>query len=397
VSVYAYTGRDASGRRQRGWIEAETPKSARIMLEGRGILTEHLTDARMPGHLGIDGRARVYRELGVLMRAGFTLERALGMLLDERQTDLRLRGFLAGLRDRIRDGLPLSRAMLVAATRLPPYERAALLAAEQTGLHGAMLEQLADFIEAQLAVTARLRAALLYPAAVLLLATALLSLMMFVVLPRATRIFVQFGDGLPAATERVALWGPRLMLLLLLTTCGAVVAGVWLRQAARNDERLAMRAERGLLRLPIIRTILPRLWSLRFASTMSLLVQAGVPPQEALAVAGSATGSLWMTTLTLEQTSTVRQGGSLSSAIGSLPPLAPHLAEWVRVGESAGNLQEMLDQAAARCRQGYEIRLSRLLGLLEPALILAVGLAVLFIAYTVLKPMLDLARTVSGG
>ena len=396
MSVFAYTGRDAAGRRRRGWIEAETPKLARLSLDQQGILTERLTPAAAAGPLGAEGRARVYRELGVLLRAGFTLERALGLLLDERETGGTLRGFLAGLRDRIRDGLPLSRAITAGEPRLPPYEAAALQAAEQTGLQGAMLEQLADFTEAQLAVAGRLRAALLYPVAVLVLALTLLSLMMFVVLPRAAQLFSQFGDGLPAATQRVAFWGPRLLLLMLAAGAAAAVTALWLRQAARRDARLAARVEKGLLRLPVARTILPRLWSLRFASTMSLLVQAGVPPQEALPVAGGATGSHWLAALGDEAAAAVRQGGSLSSAMADLPPLAPHLAEWVRVGESAGNLREMLDQAAMRCRQGYEGRLTRLLGLMEPALILIVGLAVLLIAYTVLKPMLDLARAAAG-
>lgn len=397
MSVFAYIGRDKDGRRRHGWIEADTPKSARMVLDGRGILTEKLTPAVVSGRLGVEGRARLYRELGVMMRAGFTLERALGMLLDEGQTDLQMRGFLIGLRDRIRDGLPLSRAILVAMPELPAFERAALMAAEQAGLQGQMLEQLADFLEAQLAVAERLRAALLYPVAVLVLATALLSLMMFVVLPKATTLFAQFGDGLPVATRLVSAWGPRLMLLVLLLVFGIVMAGLWARRAARQDERLARRLEQGLVRIPVVHAILARLWSLRFASTMSLLVQAGVTPQEALAVAGAATGSRWIATLTAEQAGRVRQGESLSSAVAALPPLAPHLTEWVRVGESAGNLKEMLDQAALRCRQGYESRLTRMLGLLEPALILVVGLAVLVVAYTVLKPMLDLARAAANG
>ena len=395
MRVYAYAGRDAAGRRRRGWIEADTPKLARQQLEQQGILTERLTDAASAPP-DLDGRARVYRELGVLLRAGFTLERALGLLLEERQAGVPVRGFLAGLRDRIRDGLPLSQAMATAGARLPAYERAALQAAEQTGLQGAMLEQLADFIEAQLAVAGRLRAARLYPGAVLALALTLLSLMMFVVLPRAARLFGQFGDGLPATAQRVAVWGPRLLLLILLAGAAAVVAVLWLRRAARRNNRLAARVERALLRLPVVRGILPRLWSMRFAGTMSLLVQAGVPPQEALPVACGATGSQWLAMLGTEAAASVRQGTSLSSALNDLPPLAPHLAEWVRVGESAGNLREMLDQAAMRCRQSYESRLTRLLGLMEPALILVVGLAVLLVAYTVLKPMLDLARAATG-
>lgn len=397
MSVFAYIGRDAAGHRQRGWIEADTPKSARIVLDGRGILTEKLTPAVISGRLGLDGRARLYRELGVMLRAGFTLERALGMLLDEGQTDLPMRGFLIGLRDRIRDGLPLSRAILVLTPKLPAFERAALMVAEQAGLQGQMLEQLADFLEAQLALAERLRAALLYPVAVMVLATALLSMMMFVVLPKATTLFAQFGDGIPSAAKMVSTWGPRLMFLVLLLALALGLAGLWARRAARHDARLAMRLEQGLLRVPIVNAILARLWSLRFASTMSLLVQAGVTPQESLAVAGAATGSSWIAALTTEQAERVRQGASLSSAVAAMPPLAPHLTEWVRVGESAGNLKEMLNQAALRCRQGYEGRLTRMLGLLEPALILIVGLAVLVVAYTVLKPMLDLARAAANG
>lgn len=396
MSVFTYSGRDAAGRRCRGWIEADTPKSARILLDARGILTEHLAPAAVAGTLRGEARARLYREIGVMLRAGFTLERAIGMLVDEDPEAGRLQGFLIGLRDRIREGLPLSGAMLLLAPALPAFEQAALGAAEQAGTQGPMLEQLADFLEAQQAVAGRLRGALLYPLAVLLLALALLSLMMFVVLPRATSLFAQFGDGLPAAARLLALWGPRLMALLLALLLGAGCAGCWARQAARRDERLAARVERGLLRLPFVRAIQERLWGLRFAGTMSLLVQAGVTPQESLGVAGAATGSRWIARLAADQGARVRQGASLSSAIGAIPPLAPHLAEWARVGESAGNLREMLDQAATRCRQGYEARLGRLLALLEPALILVVGLAVLAVAYTVLKPMLDLARTLGA-
>ncbi len=396
MSVYAYTGRDREGRAKRGWIEADTPKNARIRLDADGILTESLKPAPLASRLGVAGRARLYRELAVLLRAGFTLERALGLLLDETQTDFELRGFLTGLRDRIRDGIPLSRAVTALTTRLPPFEQTALSAAEQAGLQGGMLEQLADFMEAQLAVTGRLRAALLYPAAVLTLALGLLSLMMFVVLPRAAGLFAQFGDDLPAAARVAATWGPRLMALAL-AVLAALGAATWaLRRAARGDEQLARRTEQWMLRLPLANAILSRLWSLRFASTMALLVQAGVTPQETLAVAGAATGSRWIAALATEQAVRVRQGVSLSSAIGALPPIGPHLAEWVRVGESAGNLRDMLEQAAQRCRQGFEGRLTRLLGLLEPALIFVVGLAVLGVAYTVLKPMLDLARGAAG-
>lgn len=396
MSLFDYVGRDAAGHRRRGVVEADTPKSARIILDSQGILTEKLAPATGGRRLRLEGRARLYRELGTMLQAGFTLDRSLGMLLGEGQDDPRMRGALAGLRDLIRDGLPLSRAMTRLSPGLPAFERTALAAAEQAGMQGAMLVQLAGFLEAQAAVTGRLRDALLYPSAVMVLALTLLSLMMFVVLPKAASLFSQFGDDLPASTRLVAVWGPRLMFLALLLLAGGVLTCWRLWRASRRDAALAGRVERLLLRLPALGAILPRLWSLRFAGTMSLLIEGGVTPQEALSVAGTATGSQWLSALMAEQAAQVRQGASLSSAVAALPPLAPHLAEWVRVGEAAGNLGEMLRQASDRSRQGYESRLTRLLGLLEPALILIVGLAVLLVAHTVLKPMLDLARLASG-
>ncbi|MDD5707150.1 MAG: type II secretion system F family protein [Kiritimatiellae bacterium] len=396
MSVFTYRGRDRAGRRQRGWIEADSPKLARSALDDRGILTETLAPAALCGRLRAEGRARLYRELGVLLRAGFNLERALGMLMQEGQTDQHSCGFLAGLRARIREGQALHAAMAELTPRLPPFERAALQAAEQAGLQGQLLEQLADFLDAQRGVAERLRGALLYPVTVLVLATGLLSLMMFVVLPRATRLFAQFGSGLPPATRLVATLGPRVMLAVLLAIAAAAATWLWARRAARDDEALAARLEQASLRLPFARAIVTRLWSMRFAGTMALLVQAGVTPQESLATAGAATGSRWVAALASAQAEQVRHGLSLSAAMASLPPLAPHLTEWVRVGESAGNLYDMLSQAAQRCRQAYEARLTRILALLEPALILLVGLAVLIVAYTVLKPMLDLARTAAS-
>jgi general secretion pathway protein F len=396
VSIFAYEGRDRQGRRRRGWIEAETPKGARAALDERGVLAETVAPAALAGRLRAEGRARLYRELGALLRAGFNLERALGMLMEESAADQRAGSFLAGLRARVRDGTPLSRALAELTPRLPPFELAALQAAEQAGLQGRLLEQLADFLDARQAVAARLRGALLYPLAVLALAAGLLCLMVFVILPRAARLFAQFGDGLPAATRLAVVHGPRLFAALLLAAAAAAAATLLARRAARDDPALAARLERMALRLPLVGGITARLWSLRFAETMVLLVQAGVTPQDALASAGIATGSRWIAALTAGQAEMVRHGRSLSAAVAALPPLGPHLTEWVRVGESAGNLDEMLTQAARRCRQSCESRLAALLGLLEPALILVVGLAVLAVAYTVLKPMLEMARAAAN-
>lgn len=394
MGIYFYTGRDASGKRRKGWIEADTPKAARIALRAEGVYAGALRPASA-GRLAPSSRARFYNEAGALVSAGFTLEQALGFLLGEGPSRQRA-AFLLSLRDSIRDGAPLSRAMASLSPGLPAFERTALETAEEAGLQGRMLVRLAGFIESEGDVADRIRAALGYPVAVLVLATAMLSLMVYVVLPRAAGVFSRFGDALPASAKLLAVWGPRLMTAFLATAvaCGLVV---WrLVRKARADAESAVRLERFALALPVARRALPLLWSQRFAGTMALLLGAGVTPQAAISAAGAATGSLWLARLSAKAAEDVRDGVPLSRAIASIGPAAPHLAEWIGVGERAGNLREMLEQAADRCRHAYETRLSRFLGLLEPALIVAVGGVVLTVAATVLRPMLQLAKSAAG-
>ena len=395
MGIFFYTGRDAAGKRRKGWKEADTPKAARIALQSEGVYAEKIKPATASMRLPAALRARFYNEAGVLLSAGFTLEQSLGLLLGENPSQQQA-AFLLSLRDAIRNGTPLSQAMVDLIPALPAFERTALETAEEAGLQGQMLVQLSEFIESEGDVADRIRAALSYPIAVLVLATAMLSLMVYVVLPRATGVFSQFGDALPASAKFLSLWGPRLMTLFLATL---LVGGfvVWhMVRKARADSAAAIRLERFTLTLPIARHVIPLLWSQRFAGTMALLVNAGVTPQAAIAAAGTATGSLWLSSLSTTASENVRNGCPLSKAIASMTPVAPYLTEWIRVGERAGSLRKMLEQAAARCRHGYETKLSRFLGLLEPALIIGVGVVVLVVAVTVLRPMLQLAKSAAG-
>ena len=395
MSLYSYTGRDAEGRRRAGWTEADTPKAARAALDAQGILTESIDIARPPRHVPAAERASFYNALGVLLDAGFPLEQAFGMLIGE-AGEGRSAALPLHLRGLVRDGASLSDALVTLIPSLPTYERTALRASEEAGFQGGMLQTLAEFIESERAVGERIRGALAYPLAVLFMATALLAFMVYVVLPRAVDVFSKVGDALPASARRLAEWGPRGMTLFLALLVIGAVAAVWLRGKSRTDASTATNVEKALCRIPLLRKTLPLLWAHRFAGTMSLLVGAGVAPQSALAVSGAATGSAWLASLAEKASAEVKAGATLRRAAEMLTPITPHIAEWVAVGESSGSLGKMLGQAAARCRQAYETALARFLGLLEPALIVAVGVVVLVVTVSVLGPMLQLARSAAG-
>ncbi len=395
MSLYSYKGRDAAGRRRTGVTEADSPKAARAALAEEGVLTEAIEPACPPSRVPAAERAAFYNSLGVLLDAGFSLEQAFGLLIGETGTGDNVL-LLLHLRGLVRNGVSLSDALVTLVPSLPAFERTALQASEEAGFQGGMLQVLAEFIESERKVTERIRGALAYPLAVLLLATALLAFMVYAVLPRAIDVFAKIGDALPRSARLLAEWGPRGMTIFVsLLLCGSLGA-LWIRSRARADAATAAGVEKFLARLPLTRRTLPLLWANRFAGTMSLLVGAGVAPQSAIAVSGAATGSAWLAALAQKAAAEVKSGATLFQAARTLEPIAPHVAEWMKVGESAGSLGKMLDQASARCRQAYETILARFLALLEPALILAVGIVVLFVTVAVLGPMLQLARTAAG-
>ncbi|MBR0056409.1 MAG: type II secretion system F family protein, partial [Kiritimatiellae bacterium] len=180
--------------------------------------------------------------------------------------------------------------------------------------------------------------------------------------------------------------------VVLVAFCAAIAAA-WRLVASLSHPAPgpgAARRDRLLLSLPIARRLLPCLWSSRFAATMSLLLDAGLSPQDSILPAGEATGSPLVASLAQSASASVRQGAPLSQAVASIAPLAKSLSAWFAVGEKTGSLAAMLSSAADRARNDYERALKRVLSLLEPLLVAVVGLAVLAVALAVLRPMLDL-------
>ena len=396
MSVFSYEGSDQAGGRAKGWIEAATVKEARTVLVARGITPFALAPASVATKLDSEARADLYCGLGVLINAGFPLERALGLLMDEQGSSGKRYGLLAGLRDRVREGAGFATALDAHCPGIPRFERAVLAASERTGAQGAMLGRLAAQLDERREMDSKLRSAMAYPLFVLCAGLALASLMLYVVVPRAIGLLERAQGGVPQSALATATIG-RFALTAIICLIAALFAGTALaRWRGRRDRAFAARFDRMLSRIPRFGALRSRLWSLRFAQTLGVMIQAGEPAVDALPLAGLATGSAWISDMGETQASNVRNGASLSEAVRAMPPLAPNLAEWIKIGETSGDLQGMLAQAAERCRQTHDRETARLLSLLEPALILLVGMLVLAVALTVLVPMLDLALNAAG-
>ncbi len=401
MPTFRYSGFDPAGRARQGFLEALDVKDAREKLVGRGVLPEQVEAVsgvaaglvrREQRTFGLTARATLYRELGALTKAGIPLVAALDLLLETPDQEKQAR-HIALLRDRIREGQPLAAALAEASLRVSTFEHAAIAAGERSGRLDHTLDQLADYLESQSRLRESLASALIYPALVVVLALVVAVGLLGFVLPMLGGLFTESGVPLPALTRMMLAMSRALPVWLPMLLVGMPLAVWFIRRSWKTSLAMSLRWLPRLDRLPLYRTGSRTLASLRFARTLVLLLRGGVTAVEALDLAGQATGNTWVAALIRQQAEAVRHGTSLSNAIRAVPPLES-LSGWIKAGEASGDLVGLLDKAADRLQQRWQIYLARSLALLEPALILLVGVFVLLVALAILLPVLSLNQAV---
>lgn len=397
MRTFEYKGYDASGAVARGLVEADGAKEARAQLATRGVFAESLTPAGSPAAAGrhrrsfhrASVRSAVYRETASLLRAGFPLTRALDFLIESPELP-HCRSLLAGVRDRIKEGMDPVRA-LAEAGGLSPFETAVLDAGRRAGALDAGFDRAAEHLEESCRIRDRLLSAALYPAVVGLLAFAVAGVLLGVLLPSFARVWTEAGVELPWITRAFLAAGRALRWALpVLVLLGAAWAFRLRRRPLSPGTRLAL--DRRGYRLPGVGRARCALASMRFARTVHLLLDSGVQLLEALELAGRASGSPWVESLVAGELDAIRHGGRVSDSLRRIPPLAAHLPGWVEAGEVGGDLSGLLQSAATRCSEVWDRLLTRGLSLLEPALFVLLGGFVFLVALAVWLPILAMSR-----
>lgn len=391
MNTFEYKGFDGNGHVCKGLVEALSIKDAREKLAGDGVLAERvsLTGRRLRFPAG--ARAVLYHELSALLAAGFTLIRALEMLIQSPEMrDSRI--VLAGIRDRVREGGSLADALSEATGSLTAFEHAIIQAAEQSATVELILERLALFLDQQEELKGRIQGALIYPSIVLTVGICVAVLMLGFLIPRARDILSTVNVSLPALTrfmiglgEAVLKWGVPFVAV-------AVFVFFYLRYRLSHDADFRTNWNRRLFRVPLLGRGYTILVSLRFSRTLSILLRGGVSLIEGLVLAGRATGSAWVGQLAESEAESVRHGSSLSDAVRRIPPLSASLSGWIQVGEASGGLERLLDNVGDRCQAHWDRFISRSLSFLEPLLILVIGGFVLLVTLAVLLPVLSLSQ-----
>ena len=411
MPAYTFEALDATGSTRKGVIEAESAKAARGLLRSQSLVPMVLqpvdagTGASVEAGTSQAGTtlwtARVFnatalaiwtRQIAGLVSSGLPLERALTALSEEAD-DERQRNLVAALRAEVNGGTAFAAALAQHPREFSSTYCAVVGAGEHSGNLGLVLERLADDLEQSQALKSQLIGAALYPAIVTLVAITIVMFLLGYVVPQVAEVFAGSKRALPMLTVIMLALGNFVrnqgwLMLVAIIVIAACARLAWSSASFRE------KFDAAWLNLPVLGKLSRGYNAARFASTLAMLAAAGVPILKALQAAADTLSNRAMRADALDALVLVREGAPLASAIAQKKRFPGLLAMFARLGEQTGQLPLMLERAARQLGTEVQRRAMQLATLLEPLLIVTMGLVVMLIVLAVLLPIIQLNQLV---
>ncbi|HEY4078736.1 MAG TPA: type II secretion system F family protein [Rhizomicrobium sp.] len=330
----------------------------------------------------------VIGELSVLLGAGLPLDRALGIVVDH-AAQPQLKSAFAALREQVKAGVPLARAMEDAGGFFSPMTCALTEAGEASGRLGPTLARLAEALERAEGMRQTVTSALVYPAMLLVVAIAVILVMLLLVIPQFEGVISDLGGKVPFATAMVLGVSRFVRAYGLVMLLGLIGLALFTRQALRQP-LVRESFDRIVLRVPLLGDLVTRAETARFARTLAGLVDSGVPLVHALGIARRTLSNSRMAAAVSRIAEEVKEGGSLArpfAASGVFPPLA---VSFLRTGEETAQFGLMLGRLADVLDRDVRLATQRMMAVMTPVITVVLGMLVAGIIASVMSAILGI-------
>jgi general secretion pathway protein F len=400
MTRFAYRALSASGDIVDGEIDGPDVKSVIALLNEQALLPIQATEKRPSAGRSFDfsfGRANTFpsgdlplfiQQLTRLLQASLPLDRSLEILTTLME-DKRTRRIVQRLLEKVRDGSSLAEAMAAEEQAFPSVCISMVRAGEEGGALRVVLARVGDFLVRSEAIRQKVISSMIYPAALLVVATGSIVLILTFVLPQFESMFEDAGARLPTATKLVMGASQALRQDWWLMLLGLAIIAIVLQRMMKLSSMLVLR-DRIVLRLPILGSLVTRFEVGRFSRSLGVLLTNGVPAARALALAGATVNNRVFTEAIETLAARFKEGGGLAKSLeetGCFPNLAIQL---VQIGDETGRLQDMLQEIADIYDQEVERALERLLALLVPGITIIMGVVVALIVAAVMTAMVSI-------
>jgi general secretion pathway protein F len=406
MPVYEYKGLNKAGKTVKGIEDAESRNALRQVLQGRGIFVTDVYEgsgsrmasksgdvdlAKMFERVSLSDIAVLTRQMATLTRAGIPLVEALNALTDQADKE-ELKRVLSDVRRKVNEGSSLANALKDHPKHFSNLYVNMVRAGESSGNLDTVLDRLTGFLDDQIELRGKIIGAMVYPLLMLVVGAVVLFLIFAFVIPKVTAIFQDQGEALPWITA--VLIGISKILgtwwFLILPGIAVVVVGFfrWKKSPAGRPVWDVF-----VLKVPVVGSLLRMIAISRFAATLGTLLSSGVPLLTALDIVKNILGNTRLVEVIEDARVNIREGESIAQPLkrsGEFPPLVTHM---IAVGERSGQLEEMLENVAYSYSRETDLRIQTMTKILEPVMIVILGVAVAVIVFAILLPILQLNQT----
>ncbi|MBI4844411.1 MAG: type II secretion system F family protein [Nitrospirae bacterium] len=391
MPIFRYRGYNKAGSEISGVIEAEGQRDAAIKIKAGGVLPKEIRESLIEKKSGIFKRRHtpfnlpgITRRLAISLSSGVPLIDAVRAAATEQKGIWR--NLLTDINEQVKAGASLSKALQAHSDIFPEFYTGMVAAGESSGRLPDVLMKLSDFLETESKVRNKVQTALVYPVFMASVSIIVVTFLFIFVVPKITKVFENTSAALPFITVLliwISAFFQKLWWLLLLL---AIAAAFSYRRMKETKKEFI---DSMLLKDPS--GILMSLYMMRFSMTMSFLLSGGLPILRAMRLTSRAVGNIKLKKSILAAEESVSHGARLSSSLKDFPPT---MLQIISTGEQTGRLPEVLNTIADAYEDEFEKKLQRMTALLEPALILIMGLVVGFIVIAVLLPIFELNQLI---
>ncbi|WP_295346069.1 type II secretion system F family protein [uncultured Streptococcus sp.] len=335
------------------------------------------------------------KQMSVMLNSGIPLNNAVDIL--EQQTDAKnLKASLKVISKGLKEGNQLSKSLIEQNGLFPDLLIRMVQAGEKTGKLDEVLERMSEHYNKELKTSRQIRGAMIYPAVLAFLAVAATLVLLYVVIPNFSGIFEQSGVALPLPT-RIVLAASNFVQSYWYILFGVVGLLVFLFLRYRSTEAGRYQLDHLKLWLPIIKGPMQKIVTARFASTLATLTSAGIPLVEAIESAAATTNNAVVIDKLRIANEGLQKGERLTGMLTSTGLFPPMMLSMVKIGEESGSLESMLNKTSDFYEEELEAAIKQLLSLLEPAMIIVMGVIIGGIVASVMLPMFEIANAVQQG